>query len=197
MKKFAVFASGNGSNFEAIVTRLKEENWDAAVSLLVCDKPQAKVIERAERFQIPSFAFEPKSYENKAAFERAIIEQLHLHEAELIVLAGYMRLIGDTLLQAYGGKIINIHPSLLPAFPGIDAVGQAYRAGVKVAGITVHYVDEGMDTGPIIAQKAIEITEEDTLETIEHHIHKLEHKWYPSVIKELLGLNNRGEKHDH
>ncbi|MDP4526466.1 MULTISPECIES: phosphoribosylglycinamide formyltransferase [Bacillus] len=194
MKKFAVFASGNGSNFEAIVTRLKEENWDAAVSLLVCDKPQAKVIERAERFQIPSFAFEPKSYENKAAFERAIIEQLHLHEAELIVLAGYMRLIGDTLLQAYGGKIINIHPSLLPAFPGIDAVGQAYRAGVKVAGITVHYVDEGMDTGPIIAQKAIEITEDDTLETIEHHIHKLEHKWYPSVVKELLGLNNRGEK---
>ncbi|MGR6856044.1 phosphoribosylglycinamide formyltransferase [Bacillus halotolerans] len=194
MKKFAVFASGNGSNFEAIVTRLKEENWDAAVSLLVCDKPQAKVIERAERFQIQSFAFEPKSYENKAAFERAIIEQLHLHEAELIVLAGYMRLIGDTLLQAYGGKIINIHPSLLPAFPGIDAVGQAYRAGVKVAGITVHYVDEGMDTGPIIAQKAIEITEDDTLETIEHHIHKLEHKWYPSVIKELLGLNNRGEK---
>ncbi|PNB55079.1 phosphoribosylglycinamide formyltransferase, partial [Pseudomonas sp. GW456-E7] len=87
MKKFAVFASGNGSNFEAIVTRLKEEKWDASVSLLVCDKPEAKVIERAETFHIPSFAFEPKSYENKAAFERAIIEQLHLHDVELIVLA--------------------------------------------------------------------------------------------------------------
>ena len=90
------------------------------VFFLFCDKPQAKVIERAEAFHIPSFAFEPKSYENKAAFEQAIIEQLRLHEVELIVLAGYMRLIGDTLLQAYGGKIINIHPSLLPAFPGID-----------------------------------------------------------------------------
>ncbi|WP_430742862.1 phosphoribosylglycinamide formyltransferase [Bacillus atrophaeus] len=194
MKKFAVFASGNGSNFEAIVTRLKEENWDAEVSLLVCDNLEAKVLERAEAFSIPSFAFQPKSYENKPAFERAIIEQLRLHEVELIVLAGYMRLIGDTLLKAYGGKIINIHPSLLPAFPGIDAVGQAYRAGVKVAGITVHYVDEGMDTGPIIAQKAVEIGEGDTLKTIEQHIHELEHKNYPSVIKELLGLNSRGEK---
>ncbi len=93
-----------------------------------------------------------------------------------------------------GGRIINIHPSLLPAFPGIDAVGQAYRAGVKVAGITVHYVDEGMDTGPIIAQKAFEIQENDTLEDIEHTIHELEHKWYPSVVKQPLGLNNRGEK---
>ncbi|MED1018347.1 phosphoribosylglycinamide formyltransferase [Bacillus atrophaeus] len=194
MKKFAVFASGNGSNFEAIVTRLKEENWNAEVSLLVCDNLEAKVLERAEAFSIPSFAFQPKSYENKPAFERAIIEQLRLHEVELIVLAGYMRLIGDTLLKAYGGKIVNIHPSLLPAFPGIDAVGQAYRAGVKVAGITVHYVDEGMDTGPIIAQKAVEIGEGGTLETIEQHIHELEHKHYPSVIKELLGLNSRGEK---
>ncbi|MBY8914152.1 phosphoribosylglycinamide formyltransferase [Bacillus sp. YC2] len=194
MKKFAVFASGNGSNFEAIANRLKEENWDAELSLLVTDKPQAKAVERAEALNIPSFAFEPSAYENKAAFERAIIEQLRLHEAELIVLAGYMRLIGDTLLKAYGGKIINIHPSLLPAFPGIDAIGQAHRAGVKVAGITVHYVDEGMDTGPIIAQKAFEIQENDTLEDMEKTIHELEHKWYPSMIKQLLGLNNRGEK---
>lgn len=194
MKKFAVFASGNGSNFEAIAKRMREENWDAELSLLVTDKPQAKAVERAEALKIPSFAFEPSAFENKAAFERAIIEQLRLHGVELIVLAGYMRLIGDTLLEAYGGRIINIHPSLLPAFPGIDAVGQAHRAGVKVAGITVHYVDEGMDTGPIIAQKAFEIQENDTLEGMEHTIHELEHKWYPSVVKQLLGLNNRGEK---
>ena len=194
MKKFAVFASGNGSNFEAIAKLMREENWDAELSLLVTDKPQAKAVERAKALQIPSFAFEPSAFENKAAFERAIIEQLRLHGVELIVLAGYMRLIGDTLLEAYGGRIINIHPSLLPAFPGIDAVGQAHRAGVKVAGITVHYVDEGMDTGPIIAQKAFEIQENDTLEDMEHTIHELEHKWYPSVVKQLLGLNNRGEK---
>ncbi|PIK30988.1 phosphoribosylglycinamide formyltransferase [Bacillus siamensis] len=194
MKKFAVFASGNGSNFEAIAKRMREEKWDAELSLLVTDKPQAKAAERAEALHIPSFAFEPSAFANKAAFERAIIEQLRLHGAELIVLAGYMRLIGNTLLEAYGGRIVNIHPSLLPAFPGIDAVGQAYRAGVKVAGITVHYVDEGMDTGPIIAQKAFEIQANDTLEDIERTIHELEHKWYPSVVKQLLGLNNRGEK---
>ncbi|OMI28783.1 phosphoribosylglycinamide formyltransferase [Bacillus haynesii] len=194
MRKFAVFASGSGTNFEAIERRMREENWDAEIVLVVCDKPDAKVLERAEKAEIPSFAFQPKSFENKAAFEQVIVEQLRLHGAEWIVLAGYMRLIGDTLLSAYRNKIINIHPSLLPAFPGIDAIGQAYRAGVKVAGITVHYVDEGMDTGPIIAQRAVELEKSETLASLEKKIHKLEHELYPEVIKELLELNGRGEK---
>ncbi|KAA6473967.1 phosphoribosylglycinamide formyltransferase [Bacillus swezeyi] len=194
MKKFAVFASGSGTNFEAILRKMKEENWDAEIVLVVCDKPQAKVLERAEKAGIPSFAFRPKSFENKEAFERIIVEQLHLHGAEWIVLAGYMRLIGNTLLSAFRNKIINIHPSLLPAFPGIDAIGQAYRSGVKAAGITVHYVDEGMDTGPIIAQRALELEKDETLESLEEKIHKLEHELYPEVIKELLELNGRGEK---
>ncbi|MCI4128321.1 phosphoribosylglycinamide formyltransferase [Bacillus haynesii] len=194
MRKFAVFASGSGTNFEAIERRMREENWDAEIVLVVCDKPDAKVLERAEKAEIPSFAFQPKSFENKAAFEQVIVEQLRLHGAEWIVLAGYMRLIGDTLLSAYRNKIINIHPSLLPAFPGIDAIGQAYRAGVKVAGITVHHVDEGMDTGPIIAQRAVELEKSETLASLEKKIHKLEHELYPEVIKELLELNGRGEK---
>ncbi|MFN2747947.1 phosphoribosylglycinamide formyltransferase [Bacillus sp. z60-18] len=194
MKKFAVFASGSGTNFAAILKKMKEENWDAEIVLVVCDKPQAKVLERAEEAGIPSFAFQPKSFENKAAFEQIIVEQLRLHGAEWIVLAGYMRLIGDTLLSAYRNKIVNIHPSLLPAFPGIDAIGQAYRAGVKVAGITVHYVDAGMDTGPIIAQRALELEKDETLESLEEKIHNLEHELYPEVIKELLELNGRGEK---
>ncbi|MEC1478723.1 phosphoribosylglycinamide formyltransferase [Bacillus haynesii] len=194
MRKFAVFASGSGTNFVAIERRMREENWDAEIVLVVCDKPDAKVLERAEKAGIPSFAFQPKLFENKAAFEQVIVEQLRLHGAEWIVLAGYMRLIGDTLLSAYRNKIINIHPSLLPAFPGIDAIGQAYRAGVKVAGITVHYVDEGMDTGPIIAQRAVELEISETLASLEEKIHKLEHELYPEVIKELLELNGRGEK---
>ncbi|MEC1023237.1 phosphoribosylglycinamide formyltransferase [Bacillus paralicheniformis] len=194
MRKFAVFASGSGTNFEAIARRMREENWDAEIVLVVSDKPDAKVLERAEKAGIPSFPFQPKSFENKAAFEQVIVEQLRLHGAEWIVLAGYMRLIGDTLLSAYRNKIINIHPSLLPAFPGIDAIGQAYRAGVKVAGITVHYVDEGMDTGPIIAQRAVELEKSETLASLEEKIHKLEHELYPEVIKELLELNGRGEK---
>ncbi|NPC91759.1 phosphoribosylglycinamide formyltransferase [Bacillus sp. WMMC1349] len=194
MKKIAVFASGSGTNFQAILQQLKEENWNAEIVLVVSDNPQAKVLERAETAGIPFFAFEPKSFENKAEFERTIVEQLHHHGAEWLVLAGYMRLIGDTLLSAYRNKIINIHPSLLPAFPGLDAIGQAYRAGVKVAGITVHFVDEGMDTGPIIAQRALQVEVNDTLTTLEEKIHKLEHQLYPQVIKDILELNGRGEK---
>ncbi|MGE6631622.1 phosphoribosylglycinamide formyltransferase [Bacillus sp. NPDC077027] len=189
MKKFAIFASGSGTNFQAIVDSLKQEKWQAQVALVICDKPGAKVLERAEKEGIPSFAFEPKSFEHKAAFEKMIIEQLKLHEVEWIFLAGYMRLIGPTLLEAYRGKIVNIHPSLLPAFPGLDAIGQAYKAGVKVAGITVHFVDEGMDTGPIIDQAAIHIEQGEDLEAIEQRMHELEHTLYPKVIKSLLELS--------
>ena len=108
------------------------------------------------------------------------------HQIDFIILAGYMRLIGDTLLNAYENKIVNIHPSLLPAFPGKDAIGQAYRAGVKVTGVTVHYVDAGMDTGPIIAQQAVEVAYGDTEDMIAEKIHKVEHVLYPKVIQELV-----------
>ncbi|MGE6675342.1 phosphoribosylglycinamide formyltransferase [Bacillus pumilus] len=189
MKKFAIFASGSGTNFQAIIDTLKEEGWQAEAAIVICDKPGAKVLERAEKEGIPSFAFTPKAFPNKAAFEQTIIEQLRLHEVEWVFLAGYMRLIGPTLLEAYKGKIVNIHPSLLPAFPGLDAIGQAYQAGVKVAGITVHFVDEGMDTGPIIDQAAIYIEQGEELESIEIRMHELEHTLYPKVIKSLLELS--------
>lgn len=189
MKKFAIFASGSGTNFQAIIDTLKEEQWPAKAAIVICDKPGAKVLERAENEGIPSFSFTPKAFPSKAAFEQTIIEQLKLHEVEWIFLAGYMRLIGPTLLDAFRGKIVNIHPSLLPAFPGLNAIGQAYQAGVKVAGITVHYVDEGMDTGPIIDQAAIHIEQGEDLESIEKRMHELEHTLYPKVIKSLLELS--------
>lgn len=116
MKKFAIFASGSGTNFQAIIDTLKEEQWPAKAAIVICDKPGAKVLERAEKEGIPSFSFTPKAFPSKAAFEQTIIEQLKLHEVEWIFLAGYMRLIGPTLLDAFRGKIVNIHPSLLPAF---------------------------------------------------------------------------------
>jgi phosphoribosylglycinamide formyltransferase 1 len=186
MKNIAIFASGSGTNFQAIVDAVKNGIVPARVALLVCDKPGAKVIERAERERIPTFVFSPKDYDSKAEFEQAILAELRKREIEFIALAGYMRLIGPTLLDAYEGKIVNIHPSLLPAFPGKDAIGQAYRAGVKITGVTIHYIDEGMDTGPIIAQRAIAIHEGESLAQLEARIHEVEHELYPAVLKTLL-----------
>ncbi|WP_163151419.1 phosphoribosylglycinamide formyltransferase [Anoxybacillus sp. MB8] len=186
MKRIAIFASGSGTNFQAIIDAVKKGDIQAEVALLVCDRPHAKVIERAIREYVPVFVFNPKQYETKQQFEREILQQLQQKEIDWIVLAGYMRLIGSTLLQAYPNKIINIHPSLLPAFPGKDAIGQAYRYGVKVTGVTVHYVDEGMDTGPIIAQLALYIDDGEPLESVERRIHEIEHTLYPQVIQQLL-----------
>ncbi|CUA80734.1 phosphoribosylglycinamide formyltransferase [Anoxybacillus suryakundensis] len=186
MKRIAIFASGSGTNFQAIIDAVKKGDIQAEVALLVCDRPHAKVIERAIREYVPVFVFNPKQYETKQQFEREILQQLQQKEIDWIVLAGYMRLIGSTLLQAYPNKIINIHPSLLPAFPGKDAIGQAYRYGVKVTGVTVHYVDEGMDTGPIIAQRALYIDDGEPLESVERRIHEIEHTLYPQVIQQLL-----------
>ncbi|MBB6176953.1 phosphoribosylglycinamide formyltransferase-1 [Anoxybacillus tengchongensis] len=186
MKRIAIFASGSGTNFQAIIDAVKKGDIQAEVALLVCDRPHAKVIERAICEYVPVFVFNPKQYETKQQFEREILQQLQQKEIDWIVLAGYMRLIGSTLLQAYPNKIINIHPSLLPAFPGKDAIGQAYRYGVKVTGVTVHYVDEGMDTGPIIAQRALYIDDGEPLESVERRIHEIEHTLYSQVIQQLL-----------
>lgn len=186
MKKLAVFASGNGSNFQAILDEVKSGALEAEISVVICDKPKAGVIARAEAAGIPVYCFVPKEYETKAQFEQEVLTVLQQNQIDYVILAGYMRLIGETLLSAYESKIINIHPSLLPAFPGKDAIGQAYEAGVKVTGVTVHYVDAGMDTGPIIAQKAVEISNDDTADSIAAKIHEIEHILYPKVIQELV-----------
>jgi phosphoribosylglycinamide formyltransferase-1 len=186
MKKIAIFASGNGSNFQAIYNQIQLGALEVEIGLVVCDKPQAGVVERAKSADIPVFCFVPKEYETKAHFEGEILAALNEYQIDFVILAGYMRLIGSTLLAAYSNRIVNIHPSLLPAFPGKDAIEQAFQAGVKVTGVTVHFVDAGMDTGPIIAQQAIEIENGDTALTIAEKIHKVEHALYPKVIQELV-----------
>ena len=132
MVKLAIFASGNGSNFQAIVDAIKNGRLNASCELLISDRPDAKALERAKKANIPAFVFQMKEYAEKTAFEQAILAKLKEYEIDFIALAGYMRLIGPTLLEAYEQKIVNIHPSLLPSFPGLDAIGQAFRAGVKV-----------------------------------------------------------------
>jgi len=184
MKKIVVFASGSGSNFQNIVEQLHQQYCE--VALLVCDKPGAYCLERALKLKIPTFVADPKDYPSKTAYELALVGQLTLVHPELIVLAGYMRIIGPTLLEKYEGKIINIHPSLLPSFPGRDGIKDALAYGVKVMGVTVHYVDAGIDTGKIIDQACFKREHELTIEQIKGKIHALEHQLYPQVIKELL-----------
>ena len=142
------------------------------------------------------FVFNARDYHSKADFEQEMVTLLHENEVEFIVLAGYMRLIGTTLLKEYKGRIVNIHPSLLPAFPGKDALGQALAAGVSTTGVTVHFVDEGMDTGPIIAQEEVTLQIEETTESLQEKIHEVEHRLYPSVLQKLLaqGGITYGEK---
>ncbi|WP_144555311.1 phosphoribosylglycinamide formyltransferase [Bacillus sp. X1(2014)] len=186
MKKIAVFASGSGSNFQAIIDVVQAGDLDADISLLVCDKPGALAIERARAARIPSLVFSAKDYPSKEHYEEEILAQLKAYGVEFIVLAGYMRLIGPKLLAEYKGRIVNVHPSLLPAFPGKDAIGQALAAQVKWSGITIHYVDEGMDTGPIIIQERVRIDENETRESLQQKIQKSEHKLYPSILQMLL-----------
>ncbi|MGG0644405.1 phosphoribosylglycinamide formyltransferase [Sporosarcina gallistercoris] len=186
MKKIAVFASGTGSNFQALVDAVKAGTLEADIRLLVCDQPSASVLQRAHKEEIDWLSISPKDFPDKGAFETEIVQQLKLRDVEFIVLAGYMRLIGPTLLQEYPGAIVNIHPSLLPAFPGKDAIGQALDAGVQVSGLTIHYVDAGMDTGPIIAQKEIRILSDDSKVDLQKRIQQQEHLIYPEILQELF-----------
>ncbi|WP_068986385.1 phosphoribosylglycinamide formyltransferase [Lysinibacillus xylanilyticus] len=183
--KIAVFASGSGSNFQAIQEAIERGELNAKVELVVTDKPNAFVVTRAKNFNIPVLALSPKEFASKADYETAIIEALHECHVEWIVLAGYMRLISEVLLMAYPQRIVNIHPSLLPAFPGKDAIGQAMEHGVKITGVTVHFVDEGMDTGPIIAQAAVSVVEGNR-EATEMAVHKEEHVLYTKALQQLL-----------
>ena len=185
MKRLAVFASGNGSNYEAIATACANHALDAEVVLLVVDKPGAFVLQRAEKFDTPALAFSPKNYACKSDYETIIADRLDELNVDLVCLAGYMRIIGDVLLSRYGGRIINIHPSLLPAFRGAHAVEQAVEYGVKVYGITIHWVDATLDGGKIIAQRAFEYDGTDPEE-----VHRLgqviEHQLYVETIKKLI-----------
>lgn len=186
MKKIVVFASGSGSNFETIVKKLHGKICD--VALLVCDKPEAYCLERAENLGIKTLKLSLKDFPSKACYELEIIKHLKDIDPELIVLAGYMKLVGETLLNEYEGKIINIHPTLLPAFPGADGIGDAIKYGVKVMGVTVHYVDAGMDTGRIIDQDSFKRTDHETDAESKEKIHAIEHELYSAVIEKLLGI---------
>ena len=185
MKKLAIFASGNGSNFEALAAACQSGEIEARVALCVCDKAGAYVIERAAKYGVETLVFNPKAFGSKAEFERMIADKMDSLGIDLVCLAGYMRIIGEEMLSRYGGKIINIHPSLLPAFVGAHAIQDAFEYGVKVFGVTIHYVDQTLDGGKIVAQVAVPYEGSD-IDELEAMIHKAEHRLYVDTVNKLI-----------
>ena len=181
----AILASGNGSNFEAIITAVKRQEIEMDVAFVFSDKPDAFVLERAKNHGIDAIHFSPKSYSTKGIYEAELLHLLEEYQVEWIILAGYMRIIGPCLLEAYPQRIINIHPSLLPKYPGLHGIKDAFDAKATQTGVTIHYIDTGVDTGPIIVQEALDILSTDTLESLEEKIHQLEHRLYPKVLAEI------------
>ena len=185
----AIFASGNGSNFAALVKAVKEEKIKAKLVVLVCDQPEAFVVKRAKRAQrgqkarIIVILVKREDFASRADFEAAIIQRLKNYRIDLIALAGFMRMLSPGFVKLYRKRIINIHPSLLPAFKGAHAIRDAIEAKVSFTGVTVHFVDKKMDHGPVILQKQIKIKRTDTLNSLFKRVHALEHKLYPQAIR--------------
>lgn len=182
MKRIAIFASGRGSNAEAIIRACRDGEIDGEVVLVLSDCPDAPVLAKAEHYGIRAVGIDPKSFANKVDYESHLLRLLSEAAADLVCLAGYMRLIGALLLGAYRRRILNIHPSLLPSFPGLRAQAQALAAGVKVSGCTVHFIDAGMDTGPIVAQTAVAVYDDDTEDSLSERILSVEHPTYVRAV---------------
>jgi len=183
MLNLGVLASGRGSNFQSIIDEIEKGSLIAEIRLLIVDNPSAYAIERAKKHSIECIYINPKEFDSKHSFFMHIAEELKQRDVELIILAGFMRIVGKPLIEAFPNRIMNIHPSLLPSFPGLHGQKQAIDYGVKISGCTVHFVDEGIDTGPIIIQASVPVSPDDTEETLSERILKMEHKIFPEAIR--------------
>jgi len=178
-----VLASGRGSNLQAIIDNIEAGKLNAEVRAVISDKPTAYALERAKNHGIPGIHINPKDYPSKEEYETAVVESLKENRVELVVLAGYMRLVGKVLLEAFPNRIMNIHPALLPSFPGTHGQRDAVEYGVRFSGCTVHFVDEGMDTGPIILQAVVPVMQDDDEDSLAARILQEEHKLYSQAIQ--------------
>jgi len=181
--RIGVLVSGNGTNLQAIIDRSEAGELAAQVACVISNKAEAFALERARRHGIPALHLDHRLYSHREAYDEALVATLADHGVELVVLAGFMRIISPVLIDAFPNAIMNIHPALLPAFPGLNAQQQSLAYGVKVSGCTVHFVDAGCDTGPIIIQTVVPVLEGDTEETLSARIHVEEHRSYPAAIQ--------------
>lgn len=182
-KRLALFGSGRGSNGEALYRAMESGHINGKIVLIISDRPDAGIVHKGHAWHIPVHVVDPTNYDNGEAWTQAMLGLLQEYEVDGILLAGYMRLLPSRFVQVYRGKILNIHPSLLPAFKGLQAQKQALLKGVKYTGCTVHFVDEGMDTGPIIAQAVVPVHEDDTVDTLSKRILHEEHRIYPEAVR--------------
>jgi len=185
MTRVGVLASGSGSNFQALVDGLNVEGSPAKVVVLICNVPGARAIERAALVNVPAVLMQPEKWPTREAFDVALADELGRHGVELVCLAGWMRLVGPAFLSRYPGAVLNVHPALLPSFPGLHAPRQALARGAKVTGCTVHFVDEGTDTGPIIAQAPVPVLPGDGIAELTARIQREEHRLYPAVVRAI------------
>lgn len=181
--KLAVLASGRGSNFDAIGQAIDKKDLDAEIAVLISDQPNAQALQKATARGIEILHINPRDFSGRGDYEAALVDELKARNIDLVVLAGYMRLVGKVFLSAYQNRILNIHPALLPSFPGLHAQKQALDYGVKISGCTVHIVDQGMDTGPIIMQKAVPVYDTDDEEVLSKRILQEEHQVYWRVLQ--------------
>jgi phosphoribosylglycinamide formyltransferase-1 len=183
MLTLGVLASGRGSNFQSIIDSIESGFLKARLVALISDNPDAYALERAKKHNIESIVLKPNDFPDKNTYYAHIADELEKRGVELVILAGFMRVAGKALIDRYRNKIMNIHPALLPSFPGLHGQKQAVDYGVKISGCTVHFVDEGVDTGPIIIQAAVPAYDDDTEDTLSERILKQEHKIFPYAIK--------------
>lgn len=183
MMRVGVLASGTGSNFQALVQAMDRPDAEAKVAVLVSNVASAPALQKARLLDVPAVLLEHGHWPTREAFDAAVADELLRHEVELVVLAGYMRLLSPTFLRAFPQRVVNVHPALLPAFTGTHAVKQALDYGAKVTGCTVHFVDSGVDTGPIIAQAAVPILETDDEASLSARIHAEEHRLLPRAVE--------------
>jgi len=186
MKRVAFFVSGSGTNMANLVKRISAGEIPAEAALVISNKSGVKALERAEEFGVPSVVISHKDYHSREAFDEALAGCIDEHKIDLVCLCGFMRVLTEGFVRKYYGRIINIHPALLPAFPGAHAIKDAWDAKVKETGVTVHFVDSGVDTGPVILQRKVPVFPEDTLEALEARIHELEYRIYPEALSLVL-----------
>ena len=184
--RVAIFASGNGTNFEVLAKQFQDQTIPGDLVLMFCDHPDAKVVERAHRFKVPVETFTVKECGGKQAYEERILKVLQDYQIDFIALAGYMRVVGPTILDHYDHRIVNLHPAWLPEYPGLHSIERAFADHCDQTGVTVHYIDAGLDSGPIIAQRHVPILADDTLDSLESRVHEVEHQLYPQVLKAVL-----------
>jgi phosphoribosylglycinamide formyltransferase-1 len=183
MITLGVLLSGGGTNLQAILDAIAAKRLDARVAVVLSNKAGAGGLDRAKRAGVPTVVLDPKAYATREAFDEAVVQALGEHGVQWVVLAGFMRIVTRVFLDAFPGRVVNIHPSLLPSFPGIDAQRQAFDYGVRITGCTVHFVDTGTDTGPIIAQRAVPVLAADDVESLKARILVEEHRLLPEVLQ--------------